>query len=147
MQYVKAAHRWSISWKIVICNICNDDWNIGHRKWSKKSFVNEAPGPCFLRKNNFPCFSDVRDIFVFDAKMNVSSCNVVKSLKSDMALYNENTWEFSSQFVQVICSHLFNLDGKKFTLNWLKKLPRFINFKNMWSIMWMISNKVLVRII
>ena len=36
MQYMKAAHRGPTCEKIVICNMCNDDWNIDHIRWSKK---------------------------------------------------------------------------------------------------------------
>ena len=36
MQYVKAAHRGPTCEKIVIFNMFNDDWNIDHRRWSKK---------------------------------------------------------------------------------------------------------------
>jgi hypothetical protein len=53
MQYMAAAHRWSIPWKIVFCNMCNDDWNIGHRKWSKKDAL---LGRANIKKN----YSSVR---------------------------------------------------------------------------------------
>ncbi len=59
MQYKEAAHRWSISWKIVICNMCNDDWNIGHRKWSKRC----SPGESQHKKKFSTVLSPVRIIW------------------------------------------------------------------------------------
>ena len=44
-----AAHTEGSTW-FVMCNMCNDDWNIDHRRWSKRCLLTR--GNQTLKKNN-----------------------------------------------------------------------------------------------